>query len=117
MHSGIDYGAEQRVLIRTKAHVLTWLPGSTGYTGRGERHYAPGTLSMREITMDKKRRDKLGYVVNYSCGRKQMVLPKDFRFALKNLLPLYAVIEKTMGLPAGTLRDYKADHTLVLTGH
>jgi hypothetical protein len=113
-HAGVNYGAEQRVLIRTKTHILTWLPGSTGYIGRGERHYAPGTLSMRKITVDKKHRDKLGYVVDYSAGRKQMVLPKDFRFALKNLLPLYPVIEKALGLPAGALRDYKADRTLVL---
>jgi hypothetical protein len=115
-HNGVDYGAPQKVLIRTSTHALTWLPGRSCWTGRGSGNdYIPGEFCVREIQAAPGHQHGLGYVVKYRNGVTKDITPPGFRFSAKNVLALLPAIAKALAIPEAALAGWKVDTTLVIT--
>ena len=125
-HCGVNYGVEQRVLIRTKTHVLTWKPGSSSYLDRGAgTQYSRGEF----VVMPYQKTDgKIApcnhdgaHPLGYRCehwGRdsKDIPAPHGFKMAPKNLIGMFHVFEEALKLEAGVLKDslWTGEKTLVL---
>jgi hypothetical protein len=125
-HGGVDYGVEQRVLIRTKTHVLTWRPGRSQYLDRGSGSvYARGEFTIMPYTVmkhvpvcDHIGTSKLGYVCKFQGeGSRDIPAPKDFKMSPKSLAALFHEFEDALGLSAHYLDNsgWTGEKTLVLT--
>lgn len=124
-HGGVDYGVEQRVLIRTKNFVLTWRPGRTAYLDRGAGQvYSRGEFSIMPytVTKDKAACDhlgtgRLGYVCKFTGeGSKDIPAPKDFKMSPKGLVALFYQFEDALELERGYLdrTGWTGEKTLVI---
>jgi hypothetical protein len=120
-HHGVNYGTEQRVLIRTKNRVLTYRPGYSSYMDRGagtEYHRAEFSIYTYEKFKPVSQRDKevgLGYVLEFGSG-PDIPTPHGFKMSPKHLLPLFTTFEQQLGLPLGTLKatGWCGEKTLML---
>jgi hypothetical protein len=126
-HCGVNYGTEQRVLIRTKTHVLTWKPGTSSYLDRGAGSvYQRGEFCvMPYVKTDGKiaacnhdGAHPLGYRCQFAGpGSMDIPAPHGFKMAPKNLIAQFDGFEEALGLDAGTLKrsGWTGQKTLVLT--
>jgi hypothetical protein len=122
-HCGVNYGTEQRVLIRTKTHVLTWKPGSSSYLDRGAGSvYQRGEFCVlpyqKTLTGNNDGAHPLGYRCQFAGpGSMDIPAPHDFRMSPKNLIAQFDGFEAALKLKAGTLKasGWSGEKTLVLT--
>lgn len=122
-HCGVNYGTEQRVLIRTKTHVLTWKPGSSSYLDRGAGSvYQRGEFCVlpyqKTLTGNNDGAHPLGYRCQFAGpGSMDIPAPHDFRMSPKNLIAQFDGFEAALKLKAGTLKAsrWSGEKTLVLT--
>lgn len=112
---GVDYGVEQRVLIRTPKLILTHRKGYSAYLNRGSgTSYQPVEMIVYEYQIPAEGYNQ-GRVVPHFPG-KPLPLNTKFHLCPKNLMGIHATIEKAMGLEPGTLDRslWRGEKTLVL---
>lgn len=125
-HCGVDYGVEQRVLIRTKTHVLTWRPGRSTYLDRGAGSvYNRGEFSVmpyektdgKIAACNHDGAHPLGYRCQFAGpGSMDIPAPHGFKMSPKNLIAQFDGFEAALKLKAGTLKasGWTGEKTLVL---
>lgn len=115
--SGVDWGVEGRILLKTKSRLLVYRKGVTAYIDRGAGNaYCAATLQVHEYKKDfKNQQDRYRLEGRHGSTGHSLELPPKWRLSPKGLKSLYAQLEGAMNLPLGTLGDIGFDGTKTIT--
>ena len=111
--SGVEWGSQGRVLVRTKDKMVVYRPGASSWAGRG----SGPTYMKAHVTIHSYESDKDAIYFTSKIGGAlgfDIELPDKRRFCPKGINAIRPLLAKALGLSILSFDDWHGEKTLVL---